>query len=150
MVYKKTWQKILNPDEKVEHEFSISDRYRMILLIGSGIISVILIIVPPHIVGIFALLLVIFYYGFYIKVANAYAFTNKRIIVHRGWLATEVTSIDYEKITDVSVNQPFLDKFITYTGDLIINTAGAPFPEVILKHISRPYELKKKLDKLRG
>jgi len=150
MIYEKIWQKILNPDEKVEYEFSVSDRYKKICLICFGIISVVLIIYPPHYIGVLALLMVSFYFGFYLKVANAYAFTQKRVIIHRGWLSTTTISIDYEKITDVTVNEPLLDKVITHTGHLIINTAGTGFPEVILTCISRPHEIKKKLDKLRG
>ncbi len=149
MIYKKIWEKTLNPEEKVEYEFSIGNRYRKICLFTLGIISIGLVIFPPYIVGLLAFLSVVFYYGFYIKIANAYAFTNKRIIIYRGWLSTETISVDYKKITDVTVKEPLLEKFITYSGHLIINTAGTSAPEIILKHIDRPYETKKKLDELR-
>ena len=150
MIYEKIWKKILNQDEKIEYEFSISERYRKIHLVFFGIISIILIITEPHYIGVLAFLLVVFYYGFYIRIANAYAFTKKRIIIHQGWLSTKTISIDYEKITDITVEEPLLDRVITHTGNLVINTAGTDFPEVVLTRISRPYEIKKKLDHFRG
>jgi len=55
-----------------------------------------------------------------------------------------------KKLLMLLFNEPLLDKVITHTGHLIINTAGTAFPEVILTRISRPHEIKKKLDKLRG
>jgi hypothetical protein len=53
-------------------------------------------------------------------------------------------------MTDITVREPFLDRLITKTGHLIINTAGTGFQEVILIHIERPYEIKKKLDEIRS
>jgi len=147
MVYEKIWQKILNPDEKIEYEFSIGKRYRMFGLICWGIVSIPLLFLYG--IGVLTFLIALFYYGFYLKVANAYAFTNRRIIIHRGWLSTKVISVDYEKITDITVVEPLLDRLITHTGHLAINTAGTTFQEVMLTHIAHPYEIKKKLDHLR-
>ena len=48
------------------------------------------------------------------------------------------------------VNEPFFDKLITHTGDLAINTAGTAEKEVLLRHIERPYDVRKKLDSLKG
>ena len=148
MTYEKIWQKVLSPDEKIEYEFSIGSRHRKL-----GVITWVIVLFPFIFffgLGIILFLIPLFYYGFYLRVANAYAFTNRRVIVHRGWLSTKTISIDYEKITDVTVNEPLLDRVITHTGHLIINTAGTTFHEVILKHVARPYEIKKKLDQFMG
>jgi uncharacterized membrane protein YdbT with pleckstrin-like domain len=83
------------------------------------------------------------------KVANAYAFTNRRVLIHRGWLSTHLLSIDYLKITDVSVREPLMDRLLTKSGHLSINTAGTSRTEVVLKNIDHPYETKKQLDKVR-
>lgn len=147
MKYEKIWQKTLSSNEKVEFEFSIGDRYRKFGLIIWAIISLPFLFASG--IGIFIFLIALFYYGFYLKAANAYAFTNKRVLIHRGWLSTNTISIDYSKITDVHVQEPFLDKIITHTGNLAINTAGTTFHEVILKHIKSPYEVKKQLDSLK-
>jgi len=103
-------------------------------------------------VSIFSILILIFaffYYGFYSKAANAYAFTNNRVLIHKGWLSTNVTSIDYSKITDTSVQEPFLDRIILHSGHMFINIAGTNYHEVILKNVEKPYEIKKKLDILK-
>ena len=90
-----------------------------------------------------------FYYLFYIKVANAYAFTNKRILIHQGWLSTKLTSIDYYQITDTYVLEPFLARVFTKSGHLVVNTAGTSLFEVYLRYVDSPYEVKKKLDLLK-
>lgn len=148
MNYQKIWQKILAEGETVQHEFSISKRYRIIGMIGGGLVS--LFFFSAMATMIILLLMIFFYFGFYLRVANAYAFTNKRVLIHRGWLSTHTTSIDYDKITDITVTEPFIDRIITQSGHLTVNTAGTGLHEVIIKHVDQPYELKKKLDALRS
>jgi len=147
MNYEKIWNKTLSSDEKVEYEFSIGNRYIKFGLIIWGIISLPFLFASGF--GIIIFLIALFYYGFYLKVANAYAFTNKRVLIHRGWLSTHTTSIDYSKITDVYIQEPFFDRIITHTGHIAVNTAGTTLHEVILKHVESPYEVKKKLDALK-
>ena len=146
MIYKRTWKKVLDKDEKLEYEFSIGKGYRMFglwfwIIIGTLCLAF-------SFFGLFIILCACFYYGFYLNVSNVYGFTNKRVIIHKGWLSTNITSIDYKKITDVYVNEPIFDRLITKTGHLKINTAGTPKHEVVLTHITRPYEVKKKLNNL--
>lgn len=148
MEYKKIWNKVLRDDEEVEYEFSLGKRYRMFYLTLFIILGLFLLLgLPP--LGVIFILFSLFYFGFYLRVANAYAFTNKRVLVHTGWLNTHAISIEYEKITDVTVQEPFLERLITKTGNLSINTAGTTAKEVILKHIPTPYEVRKKLDNIR-
>ena len=147
MKYEKIWEKTLSADEKVEVEFSVGDRYRKFGLIAWGIISLPLLFAAG--MGIFVFLIALFYYGYYLKVANAYAFTNKRVLIHRGWLSTHTISVDYSKITDVHITEPFFNKIITHTGNLSINTAGTTTDQIMLSHIKSPYEIKKQLDNLK-
>jgi uncharacterized membrane protein YdbT with pleckstrin-like domain len=139
------WQKILSKDEIVKEEFSISQKYINIWgtfwTIIMGLFTIILL-------GAGALIPA-FYYFFYLKKANVYAFTNKRILIHRGWLSTNLTSIDYAKITDVFVSEGILQKLITKSGTLKINTAGSGGEEVVLNNVANPYKLKKLLDELK-
>ena len=94
--------------------------------------------------------IVAFYLFFYKKISRAYAFTDRRIAIHTGWLSTKMISIDYNQITDIKIEEPFLGKIIYKTGVLQIATAGTGSPPVRFRHIKEPYELKKKLDLLRG
>ena len=147
MRYDKIWGKILGSDEKVEVEFSIGDTYRKFGLIVWGIISLPLIFAFG--LGIITFLIALFYYNYYLKVANAYAFTNKRVLVHRGWLSTHTISVDYAKITDIHITEPFLDRIITHTGNIAIITAGSTLDQAVLRHVQSPYEIKKQLDILK-
>lgn len=149
MKYKKIWDKTLNSDEEVLHEFSLGKQYLTLNLIVWSIVSIIFFFLAPAL-GVFVFLLMLFNYTFYAKVANAFAFTNKRLLKHKGWLSTKLISIDYDKITDVTVNEPFLDRVFTQSGNLIVNTAGSGSQEAVLRHVEKPYELKKKLDSLRS
>jgi uncharacterized membrane protein YdbT with pleckstrin-like domain len=144
---KKIWDKTLSDNEKVEFEFSIGKRYIKTCLIIWGIISFPLLF--SFGLGIITFLSALFYYGYYLKISNAYAFTNKRVLIHRGWLSTRTTSIDYQKITDVHIQEPFFDRVITHTGSIAINTAGSGGLEVILRNVESPYEIKKRLDSLK-
>jgi len=90
----------------------------------------------------------LFYYLFYLRVANIYAFTNKRIIIHKGWLSTSLISVEYNRITDVTVREKFIEKLLTNTGDLLIDTAGTSTMEIVLSCVSAPYEKRKKLDQI--
>lgn len=135
------WNKVLSEGEKIEYEFSVGDQFIKFNLIFWLIVS--LLLWPLA-------LFVIFYYGFYLKKANIYAFTNKRVLIHRGWLSTSLVSIDYNKITDIAVTENFFAKLLTKTGNLIINTASTDTAKVILLNIAVPYEVKKKLDRIRS
>lgn len=145
MQYEHIWKKVLADHEEVVYEFSVSQNYIIFCTIIYSLFSLVLSI---FIIGIPLLLYVLFYYLFYIKVANAYAFTNKRILIHKGWLTTVLTSVDFNKITDTYVVEPFLQRVFTKSGNLVVNTAGTDLYEIILRDVDSPYEVKKKLDEL--
>ena len=149
MNYDRIWQKIITPGEKIEYQFSIGNRYLLLywllwLLISLGSIVVYQSPLVPSLLFLGAT----FFYGFYFKIANAYAFTDHRVLVHRGWLSTNLVSIDYSKITNITVEEPFFTKIFTGTGSLTISTAGSIDGGVQLRHVAKPYQLKKILDNL--
>lgn len=131
------WERTLNPNEKVLYENNISSKYTIFLMLVLLILFAIFIIPVPFI---------LFYCLYYTKVSFAYCFTNKRILIHKGWLSRKLISIEYPKITDVHVIEPFIDRVILGSGDVIINTAGTNTYEVILENVDNPNEVKKKLD----
>ena len=146
MAYEHIWQKLLSPSEEVKYEFSTSNKQRNLVLIVWTIISLPLFFALG--LGLITFLLALWIW--YVKKAGyAYAFTNKRVLVHTGVIGNKTLSIDYEKITDVTVIETFTSKW-TGSGHLFINTAGTSRQEVILKSIDRPYEVKQKLESLKG
>ncbi len=147
MANKKVFAKILGEGEELKYSFSVSERYKRLGLVISGLISVPLVLFYG--LGIVVFLMAFFYFSFYLKVANVYAFTNKRVLIYRGWLSTATVSIDYFKITDIKVREPFFERILARSGELHINTAGTSETEVSLRHIDSPYQVKKILDEIR-
>ncbi len=150
MQYQKIWDKILNSNEDVKYEFSVGERYLAIRLTSWIVFSIILLSIWWKLLPVSIFIIIFAIIGFYYtKNSNAYAFTNKRILIHKGWLSTIATSINYDKITEVSVVEPFFARVISGTGELIIHT-GNVVDGVGLEHLENPYEIKKKLDVLRN
>lgn len=148
LAYKEIWEKTLAPNEEVKYEFSIGERYRYVGLCFFLILGVLL-VTQAIWVGVLAIISVILYFGWFLKISNAYAFTNKRVLIYQGWLSTELISVDYDKITDIIVEEPVLENLYAKSGRLLINTAGSPQQEIKLHHIQEPYEVKQKLDSIR-
>ena len=147
--YKKIWDKTLSENEVVKHEFSVGYRYRVTLMLFWSALCLFLLIFPEtRFLSVLVFIIVIFYFGFYLRVANAYAFTNKRVLIHKGWLSTKLSTVDFSKITDLHVNQPFFEKIILGTGNLSINTAGLSGHTIVISRIDSPYLIKKTLDKI--
>jgi uncharacterized membrane protein YdbT with pleckstrin-like domain len=146
MTTKDIWAKVLSPDEKIKYEFSLGKR--LISLQRNGWILLGILFLPLYGFGV-VFIITGFLWGWYLRRANNYALTDKRILVLRGWLSTHLTSVDYDKITDIRVKQPFSERVIFNTGSLIINTAGTASPEIILGNIENPYEVKKKIDSIK-
>ncbi|MBD3248041.1 PH domain-containing protein [Candidatus Falkowbacteria bacterium] len=94
--------------------------------------------------------LLLFYYQYYLRTANYYVVTDKRMIFKRGWLSTEVESIHYERVTDILVKQSFLDKIIFATGNIFISTAGSEGYQAELLHIRNPHKFKKMIYDLKS
>ncbi|MDD4607215.1 MAG: PH domain-containing protein [Patescibacteria group bacterium] len=142
----KVWRKVLHHEEKIIYQFSIGEGFRKFGLIAGVIVGI---ITSWLYFGVLIIIASIVYFNWYLKVANVYAFTDQRVLIHQGWLSTQLKSVDYNKITDIQVKEPIFDKLVSGTGHLIINTAGGDEKEIVLLHISQPYEKKKKLDEIR-
>ena len=138
----KVWRKILGENEEIKHEFSVGDRYRLIGFILGLLFTITL---YGAIIGI----PIMIYYGWYLKRAHKYCFTDKRILIHRGWLSTNLNSVDYDKISEIKIIEPLLDRVFYKTGHIAISTPGTAVREIVLWHVDSPYELKKELDRIR-
>ncbi len=172
-------KKTIHKDEEVKKYFSICNRYIklkiitlllkwfFVFLIACAIIYLLFLFSPANsslseefsidaivltVVLFFFLVVtpfIIFFNSFYIKISNEFVFTDKRIIVKRGWIETKVKTIYYDRITDISVGQSFLDRIIK-TGTLSISTAGSDGYEAVISHIRKPYEVKNVLYEVRN
>lgn len=147
MIYEKIWKKVLRPKERIIQEFSLGKKYIYFIQCLMGLSGILLAFISIY----FAPLVFITAYlvGWYLRESNAYALSDKRILVHRGWLSTRLTSVDYDKITDVIVNEPFINRLFLDIGDLFVNTAGGTGYEIVFRNIEKPYEIKKKIDSIK-
>jgi membrane protein YdbS with pleckstrin-like domain len=158
--FKKVVEKLLSSNEEIRYQFSFGEWYLKIkkiiaisfgsvLLLSAGLlinhffkVDIIILIL---IIGVLLVLLIIvslIYFDWYLKRANIYLITNKRIIIHKGWLFTYLKSIDFQQITDIKVIQSFIDKIIFKTGTLKINTAGTQDYEIALSCVENPHKIK--------
>lgn len=161
-------KKILGSNEEIKYQFSLGERYLKIKKIVTILMGIIILLAagaslyyaslhfdfelnPTTVILITGLLLVLligiahFYFGWYLKRANIYLITNKRIIIHRGWLSSLMKSVGFQDITDIKIIQAFLDKMIFKAGSLKINTAGKEAYEIMLHCVENPYEVKTKI-----
>lgn len=156
----KVWANILEEGEEIKWEFSLGKKYR--LLQGLKIAAPGILFIFGGLIGMFFSFFFIVLFGlgvfltglgrfeyWYLKKANNFAFTNKRILCRRGWLGTHLTAVGYKKVTHVVVVQSFWDKLITNTGYFKIDTAGISGTEIVFSHIEDPYFVRGKMEELR-
>lgn len=153
MTYEKIWKKALSPNEEVKYEFSVGKKYRTYSAALGCAAGAILLLTPAYFVGFLVVIASILYFYYFLKWTNSFAFTNKRVVAYRGWISSDLISIDYDKITDIAVEQSIFGK-ITNSGNLIVNTASSSFSELKreqkIENIEDPYETKKKLDEIKS
>lgn len=142
---KHNWESYLSSGEKIELEFGISKKYSSAVLAMA--IAVSIVIAFSNIFASLGIVSLGFLYWTYLTKGKKYALTNKKIILVDVFLGRNVTNINYDKITDISINQDMAD-MIGNWGNVIINTAGHDFAEAILHNIDNPQKVKSKIDEL--
>lgn len=73
-----------------------------------------------------------------------YALTSKRVIISTGMMGIDFSSIDYSKVTDLSLSVGPVDKILG-TGSIYIYTASS---DESFSAIATPYSVYKKIKKL--
>lgn len=150
---KKIWAKILSTGEEIKYEFSVSKKFSTAMMVLGCLAGIIILFTPGFFIGILVIMASVFYFKYFIFWTNNFAFTNKRALIYRGWLATDLISIDYSKITDIVVDQPIIGK-LTNSGHILLNTASSSALETKQKqkieNIDNPYETKKKLEEFKN
>ena len=141
-----SWEKILSSDEVVKKEFSISNKFATIILVIT-IFAAALVAFSVPLIGILIALLG-FFYWFYLTRAKHYAFTTKRVVIVDSFLSLSTLSVDYDKITDVQVEQSFVEQLIGI-GTFVVNTASTHAPQAKLPFVDNPAQLKQALDEIR-
>ena len=82
------------------------------------------------------------------RISNEFVLTDQRVVVKRGWLNIQTVSIQYARITDVSIAQTLIDRILKI-GALSISTAGNEGHRIAMAHVEDPQGLKKELHELK-
>ncbi|HLD25943.1 MAG TPA: PH domain-containing protein [Candidatus Andersenbacteria bacterium] len=145
--YVRYWRRFLLPDEQLIHAFGVGGAYVFVfwiapmlatLLLG-GVVGIANILLGSmFLIATAGFLLPILYLLFFIH----YAVTNKRVVVREGVLQKRYITVDMKSITDISVRESFLERLLTHTGTIGINTAGSPGIELRLKHVRHPFQFR--------
>jgi uncharacterized membrane protein YdbT with pleckstrin-like domain len=139
------WDSYLSSGEKINADFGVSNFYSGGVLFVITVVAIILSF-TNFFVGLGVFLLGILYWG-YLSRGKRYAFTNKRIIIVDLFLGKHLVNINYDKITDISIEQNSID-LIGGWGSILINTAGSNYAEAILENVDNPLKFKNLLDEL--
>jgi uncharacterized membrane protein YdbT with pleckstrin-like domain len=77
-----------------------------------------------------------------------YALTDKRFMIIRGIFARKIITAPLVRITHVTVEQSFFQRFLFNSGHLVIITAGYDQREIVIENISDPVKFKIWIDEL--
>lgn len=151
-------EKFLNKNEKVEYEAKAS----FVPVIFFGVLTVVLIALglifinvvaqtptaPAIVIGVVFLALAFFSLVTMLQYLNicasaGIAVTDKRVLMYYGIFKSVFSEIPIEKISGVTIREPFLGKVCGY-GDVTIESSAAT-SGVRVKCISKPFEIKKHL-----
>ena len=80
--------------------------------------------------------------------SNRYLLTTRRVIIKKGVFGVKITAALFDKITNLEVNQSFVDRILLHHGSIIVNTAGVTKGEINLRFVDYPLELKNLLERL--
>src|SRR3972149_6008650 len=77
-----------------------------------------------------------------------YALTNRRFLIIRGIFSRKIVTAPLDRITHITVEQSFFQRFLFNSGHLVIITAGFDQREIVIENIGNPVEFKIYLEEL--
>ena len=76
----------------------------------------------------------------FIRRSETFSLTDKGLAREFRFVSTATTFAEYSKIQDVSVEQSFFDRIFDI-GNVSINTAGSPGPEILFRGVKNPQKV---------
>lgn len=130
------YAKFLAPGEEVVYASGISNRYFWSYFLLYLPMSLLLVGIPK-----LSRLL-------HQKRANVYVLTTHKLLIIKGIFAIKVVTALLDRVTHVTVNQSFADRFFYNSGDIIVITAGFDKREIVIENIPNPIRFKVLLEEL--
>lgn len=81
--------------------------------------------------------------------SEAYAITDARVMISEGIFTERFMSCVYSNITNLGLKQSLFNKIMN-TGTISIDTAGSDRMELLLRDVSRPFEVKKRISDMQS
>lgn len=133
---KRRFTKYLVADEEPVLVTGISNRYFWIHFFWYLLLSFLLIGIPKL--------------SFLIRKKQSYTYvlTNRRFLIIRGIFSRKLTTAPLDRITHVTVEQSFPERFLFNTGQLVIITAGFDQREIVIENIGDPVKFKILMEEL--
>ena len=145
----KYWQRFLLPGEKPLHMFGISRLFIVVFWVGPGLIATaaaawVLIVLS---VPLGAILMVVpasfFLAAILYRYFTHYVITDKRAMSRAGIIHKKFITVDLKSVTDITVRESFLERVLVGTAMIDLNTAGSDRVELVLKHVRKPFALRR-------
>lgn len=146
------WQRFLLPEERLVHTFGISRTYLTmfffvpaagVLAFGIALSAIGELVGSLFLLAGVGMLLPAFFMWFFVH----YAITDRRVMSREGILSKHSVSVDLATITDLVIREPFLERLLTRSGTIGVNTAGSPRVELLFRHVANPFDRKQDLYK---
>jgi len=146
--HQRYWQRFLLENEQIVHTFGVSRRYvitffwlpaAFFLVVGLVVLSNNLLLGILTLIPAGGLLMPAVFLWLFVH----YAITDKRVMSREGVLHKRFVTVSFRSITDVTVNELFLERLLTRTGTIGVNTAGSNRIELHWRHIAKPVERRK-------
>ena len=143
MVYKKPTRKqkeklakLLASDEEVILVTSIGNRYFWVKFISYLPLAFLLVGIPKL--------------GQLIRIRQSYKYilTNRRFLIVRGIFTRKIVTAPLDRITHITVEQSFAQRYLFNSGHLVIITAGFDQREIVIENIGNPVGFKILIDEL--
>lgn len=82
------------------------------------------------------------------KQSYRYVLTNRRFLIIRGIFSRKIVTAPLNRITHITVEQSFWQRYLFNTGHLVVITAGFDQREIVIEHIADPVGFKILLEEL--
>ena len=82
------------------------------------------------------------------KQSYHYILTTRRFLIIRGIFSRKIVTAPLDRITHITVEQSFAQRYLFNTGHLVVITAGFDQREIVIEHIGDPVGFKILLEEL--
>jgi len=140
------WRRFLLPEERLVHVFGVSRAYLALFWwLPLAILLAAALWLAVGGVPAIGLLLFLAVGGaslppLYLTYFIRYAITDRRVMSREGLLKKDFVAVDLSSITDITIKERLLERIITHSGNVLINTAGSSGIELTLQHAARPFD----------